>query len=867
MQERLVDDASAATMVAPTTDTRRERQPMYPWQEEEPARPARLIERVISGLAHVPELSQASAQTRDALLRYAERAITIGQPFDAMTIRALSSETLDAILRKGADLEPKVNPTPFVGIRPARGWSDAVRSFFGEADCRTLDFAVDIASLDRRIAQALSEYNDRNAGVSTATRPEAERILVTAPGGREETVGLGKWLGRESFWDIVQDRQELSPPQGGRSQLASRSESLASRAVVDLDDVDPRELRIVISREPHLIAECSTGQRWRNCFSSGNDRFDEVPRHIELGSLIAYLIDADDIEVRFPYARQFLVERDGSRRPYFVDEDHGLKGVVGSAATRERFRIIVRSVAEGLSIGAVGSFSATNEVYVGEKDVQVVRESWARYEIDAEVKKTLDAALHADARALAEYISTAEPEGDAPRWRQIRSRVETIVPPLVASVEQLKSACGAPWAREVFVALWNAAFGFRGADMFFLDSADRAAAIEAVARRLIAEKPSSEEAVRSVAAVLPSSAFEGDLAVAMTLAHIEEPSWDTKTFDRWPRLGSAMDVVLAKRMARVDAASESLNTASRDREEELKATFRDWTESDALGKKVAACEEALRGLERVLPQAYGSMSAAWNDFVRIARRVGAPAALRRLERWPLTVPGVVIGRVFCWRPEERRLSRIAVAEARETIDDAWKELEDRLMSGPLAPRVISKARAMFDMVTGHSHDQAETAFREALNRCNREHPLLSGDSRQLVAFGHAELATAMAEYEELQVEQRTAAYWRRNPVTYPGWVGATKSDLKPLAWLTEIKMLQHRIETLRAQCRKAADARSIARVTYNRLRRENYGALPTPEQLVEAAGRVAQAEYPQVFKGSTGEAYETVVGNSSLMAI
>ena len=848
MQERLVDDASAAAKAGPTTDTRRELQPMYPWQEQEPVRPARLIERVIVGLSHVPELSQAPAQTRDALLRYAERAITIGHPFDIPAIRALSSETPEAILQMATDLGPKVDPASFVGVRPAREWSDAVRTFFGETDRRTLDFAIDVASLDRRIAQALSDYNDRNASVSTATRPEAERILVRAVSGREEMVGLGKWLDREGFWDIVQDRQELSPPRGSRSQLASRSESLASRAVVDLDEVDPRELRVVISREPHLIAECSTGQRWRNCFSSGNDRFDEVPRHIELGSLIAYLVDADDIEVRFPYARQFIIERNGSRRPFFVDEDFGLKGITSSAATRERFRSIVRGVAEGLSAGAIGSFSVPNRVYLGETEVQVVRESWARYEIDEEVEKTLVAALRADALTLDEYVSTEEAERDAPRWRQIRSSVETIVPPLVASAEQLKSACGARWTRDALVALWNAAFGFSGSDIFFLERADRAASIEAAARRLIAEKPSFEEAIRSVAAVLPSSAFEGDLAVAMTLAHIEEPSWDTKTFDRWPHLGSTMDVVLAKRTAIVDAASESLNKASRDREEELKATFLDWTESDALGKKVAACEETLRELERVLPKAYGSMAPAWTDFVELARKIGAPAALRRLELWPFTIPGVAIGRIFCWRPKERELSKIAIVAAREAIDGVWRELGDRLMSGPLASHVVCKSRALFDLITASFHDQAETSFREALDRWGREHPLLVPDWRQVAAFAHPEVATAMIEYDELQIEQHSAAAWKRDPATYPGWVGATKLDLKPLAWLTEIKTLRHRIETLRAQCRKAADARTIARVTYNRLRRQNYGALPSPGKLIEAADRVARAKYPEAFK-------------------
>jgi hypothetical protein len=849
VQERLIDDASAAAKVGPTTDTRRESQPMYPWQEEEPARPARFIERAIAGLSHVPELSQTPAKFQDALLQYAERAITIGHPFDIPTIRALSSETPEAILQMATNLGPKVDPTPFVGVRPSREWSDAVRTFFGDTDRRTFDFAVDIASLDRRIAQALSDHNDRHAGVSTATRPEAERILVTATGGREETVGLGKWLDREGFWDIVQDRQELSPPRGGRSQMALRSESLASRAVVGLDDLDPRELRVVISREPHLIAECSTGQRWRNCFSSGNDRFDEVPRHIELGSLIAYLVDADDIEVRFPYARQFLVERGGfSRRPFFVDEDFGLKGVTGSAVTRERFRSIVRGVAESFSIGSVGAFSVTNRVYLGETEAQVVRESWARYEIDEEVEKTLVAALRADALTLDEYVSTEEAERDAPRWRQIRSSVETIVPPLVAAVEQLKSACGAPWAREVLVALWNATFGFSGSDMFFLERADRAASIKAAARRLIAEKPLFEEAIRSVAVVLPSSAFEGDLAVAMTLAHIEEPSWDTKTFDRWPLLESAMDVVLAKRTARVDAASECLSNASLDREVKLKATFSDWTESDALGKKVAACEETLRELKRVLPKAYGSMALAWTDFVGLARKIGAPAALRRLELWPLTIPGVAIGRIFCWRPKERDLSKIAIVAAREAIDGVWSELGDRLMSGPLASHIVSKSRALFDLITAHTSDQSEAAFLEALDRWGREHPLLVPDWRQVAAFAHPELATAMIEYDELQIEQHSAAAWKRDPATYPGWVGATKLDLKPLAWLTEIKMLRHRIETLRAQCRKAADARSIARATYNRLRRENYGALPSPDELIEAADRVARAKYPEAFR-------------------
>ena len=52
--------------------------------------------------------------------------------------------------------------------------------------------------------------------------------------------------------------------------------------------------------------EMSTGQRWRSCMAADGKNYHFVPADIEAGSLVAYVVHADDVDARYPLMRQLI---------------------------------------------------------------------------------------------------------------------------------------------------------------------------------------------------------------------------------------------------------------------------------------------------------------------------------------------------------------------------------------------------------------------------------------------------------------------------------------------------------------------------------------------------------------------------------
>lgn len=69
-------------------------------------------------------------------------------------------------------------------------------------------------------------------------------------------------------------------------------------------------LMIVISRKTEDIANMSTGRNWISCMSPGGEGTPYIPKEIENGSLVAYLVRKSDMEIERPLARIMI-------KPYF----------------------------------------------------------------------------------------------------------------------------------------------------------------------------------------------------------------------------------------------------------------------------------------------------------------------------------------------------------------------------------------------------------------------------------------------------------------------------------------------------------------------------------------------------------------------
>ncbi len=66
---------------------------------------------------------------------------------------------------------------------------------------------------------------------------------------------------------------------------------------------------VVISQDPHDVAQMSTGRNWTSCMDMGGDGGEEGSHHedvfceVQSGGLVAYLIRADDQQIEDPLAR------------------------------------------------------------------------------------------------------------------------------------------------------------------------------------------------------------------------------------------------------------------------------------------------------------------------------------------------------------------------------------------------------------------------------------------------------------------------------------------------------------------------------------------------------------------------------------
>lgn len=135
-----------------------------------------------------------------------------------------------------------------------------------------------------------------------------------------------------------------------------------------LSDGDISDYHIVISANPVLIGEMSTGQAWRSCMNLYDGTYkNRVLDDIEHGSIVAYLVHKDDKNCRHPLLRRTLKPgfRDDdfleNHAAYFPDNLYGFSS--DSEVTMSFGRSLHEYLSGNINQGLTGDFEVKEEVY------------------------------------------------------------------------------------------------------------------------------------------------------------------------------------------------------------------------------------------------------------------------------------------------------------------------------------------------------------------------------------------------------------------------------------------------------------------------------------------------------------------------
>jgi Leucine-rich repeat (LRR) protein len=206
-----------------------------------------------------------------------------------------------------------------------RHWPEAFAD--GDRILLPLNSEADQAQgLDERIAAVLTRYNQSpKDGITVESDPADPSKLIRYRDGKplrrnnthERLPNFLRsiddpeaWLAAYD-WEMERDRQtrsgEARPagerPPGQRNVTFDEIKNVTPMSCVG---IAPECLRVVISRDPMDIARMSTGRRWRSCMTKGSVNFHYVPKEIEAGTLVAYVVHQDDTGVDYPLMRILL---------------------------------------------------------------------------------------------------------------------------------------------------------------------------------------------------------------------------------------------------------------------------------------------------------------------------------------------------------------------------------------------------------------------------------------------------------------------------------------------------------------------------------------------------------------------------------
>ena len=376
----------------------------------------RLIRRVLAALACHSCLEGADQERMEALLVYAKRAVVLGTPFDADTLDGLGRLSPQDVITVSENLPDKLSSgTREEHARLAwEGCKEAyatVERFFEGQQTVVQPLLIEGPGLSKRIRLALRRHNAAvRAGTAVgrykqwlAPREMDDNGTVTLERPNQPKTGrperTSEVLAAAREWELADDFERAAAPGAEPAARGNPDAHLASRKPIQAWGASGlASFIIVYSRDPRLVGECSTGQRWTNCFTEGNTNFESVGAHIRHGAIVAYLVDRDDPDARYPYLRILLtpmggVDRDGIQpgdgRIFSESRIFGSLGY-GGAEIAERFRQSVLDAARLLGGGLHGQFHTVKGIPFSDADAQRLRISeWTPENLRLEIERTI----------------------------------------------------------------------------------------------------------------------------------------------------------------------------------------------------------------------------------------------------------------------------------------------------------------------------------------------------------------------------------------------------------------------------------------------------------------------------------------------
>ena len=373
-----------------------------------------LIDRLVS---EVKEINPASKDTEGALKNYFATALTKGTNFANIKFEELAKMSPTAINAAANALPDKLSQESreaFAQAAEARVAAMRWNKLFEDgSDDITLSLSAEAQSVDQRIGEYIDVHNKqaeinfaqaqkddpRNAGKTIEQRQirrdenDPARLQTLNPKKNlwESGQRLGAFLEANMQWDLLDDFQlensRKKNADNGNSGVAAdlrefivRNENNDNeepnrnkKSPLAADQYDPDSLSIIISRDPQKIGEMSSGQHWRSCMSEidhttgkAGVNFHFVPRDIEAGSLVAYLVSKDDTQARYPLMRQLL-------KPHY-NQQTGETALIpakiygadigGNSRTRQALHDSLNNfVREKVNVGKSGEFIMDSRLY------------------------------------------------------------------------------------------------------------------------------------------------------------------------------------------------------------------------------------------------------------------------------------------------------------------------------------------------------------------------------------------------------------------------------------------------------------------------------------------------------------------------
>ncbi len=199
----------------------------------------------------------------------------------------------------------------------------------------------------------------------------------------EQGMRLGRFMEQRNEWALIDDfsmeNQRLQRAGGPASAISDLNPlDFITNNLPSIDSINPDNLTVVISRDPQLIGEMSSGQCWRSCMSEDGDFFRHVDADIREGTLVAYVVNSDDTNARYPLMRVLLKPYENAETGERILVPQKTYGVVAeSTAVQAMLDETLREFTRSVNGDAQGTYTRIPSLYDDDLDPDIhIRREW-----------------------------------------------------------------------------------------------------------------------------------------------------------------------------------------------------------------------------------------------------------------------------------------------------------------------------------------------------------------------------------------------------------------------------------------------------------------------------------------------------------